>query len=90
MNAMEDFTQAEEVEVEIPKEAPEITPEMAYEFLGPIDHFLKVDVMKVGHNKYRLNGWSKRFIGDSIVPTNRIEKTKYVKFVDGYIVDETI
>ena len=64
--------------------------EVLKEFVGEIEHLLKIDCIKVGNNKFRINVWTQRYINESVVPTNRIVKSFYVEYKNNKIVDRTI
>ena len=58
-------------------------------FVGPVENLLKIDAINVYDNRFRVNVWTRTWVGDSVVPRNKIEKSFFVKY-DKEIVDLTI
>lgn len=58
-------------------------------FVGPVENLLKIDAINVYSDRFRINVWTVTWVGDSIVPRNKIEKSFFVKY-DKKIVDLTI
>lgn len=58
-------------------------------FVGPVENLLKIDAINVYDDRFRINVWTRTWVGDSVVPRNKIEKSFFVKY-DKEIVDLTI
>jgi hypothetical protein len=80
----------EEPEESEEKTGVEIPQNTLLKFVGHVPNMLKIDQHNLWDNRYRINVWTQRYIDESVVPTNRIEKSFFIHFVNGKIIDKTI
>ena len=60
------------------------------EFVGPVDNLLKVSATHLWDDRFRVNVWTEKYRENSICPDIKIDKTFFVHYNDGMIIDHTI
>ena len=69
---------------------PEIPQEVLKEFVGRIPHLMQITATHIYNNRFRVNAWTEQYFDDRVVPKIKIEKSFFVHYHEGIIIDETI
>ena len=74
-----------------PREEREIPDGKLTEFVGHVKSLLKIDAVRLWDDYFRINVWTSVY-GDeaSVVKSSRIEKSFFVCYREGVIIDKTI
>ena len=67
----------------------EIPQEVLKEFVGRVPHLMQITASHIYNNRFRVNVWTEQYFNNSIVPTIKIEKSFFVHYHEGIIIDET-
>jgi hypothetical protein len=67
-----------------------LTEEAAKDFVGFVPDLDKVKVYPIIQDKYRIDVWCRRSNPDRLVDDFWIDKSFFVSFVDGVVVDKTL
>ena len=59
-------------------------------FVGEVENLLKIDAKHLYDNRYRINVWTEIYKEGMFCPFHKIEKSYFIHYVDGEIVDKTI
>ena len=68
----------------------EIPTDKLKEFVGPVDNLLKISATLLWDNRFRINVWTEKYEKNAIFPTFSIDKSFFVHYNNGVIIDQTI
>lgn len=74
--------------VDPPKEV--VLDDIVKEFVGPVENLMRIDILPVFGDDYRINVWTSIVQNGRICATNRIVKSYYVSITNGILTDLTI
>ena len=74
----------------IPEKKPEIPQEVLEEFVGSVPYLMQITATHIYNNRFRVNAWTEQYFDDRVVPKINIEKSFFVHYHEGIIIDETI
>ena len=69
---------------------PEIPQRVLKKFVGSVPYLMQITATHVYNNRFRVNVWTEQYFDDKVVPKIKIEKSFFVHYHDGIIIDETI
>jgi len=59
-------------------------------FIGEVKNLHKIEIHKVGENRYRVNVWDQKLATDSVCHSYSVIDSYYMKYEDGNLTDLTI
>lgn len=75
----------------VKKEKPtEIHPKTLEKFVGKVDNLWFIESKFLYHNRFRINVWTETYKEGYYSAFHKIEKSYFVHYVDGVIIDKTI
>ncbi len=79
------------VEVMPTKDKPkEIDQKTLKEFVGEVENLWKTEAKHLYYNRYRINVWTETYQKGQFSPFQKIEKSYFIHYKDGKIIDKTI
>lgn len=73
------------------KEKPmEIDPTILEDFVGKVDNLWFIESKFLYNNRFRINVWTETYKEGYYSAFHKIEKSYFVHYVDGVIIDKTI
>tara|TARA_R100000008_G_C3532909_1_gene140295 strand:- start:320 stop:631 length:312 start_codon:yes stop_codon:yes gene_type:complete len=59
-------------------------------FVGDVENMWKIEAKHLYYNRYRINVWTESYEEGMFSPIYKIEKSYFVHYKDGEIIDKTI
>ena len=73
-----------------PKENEKIPDGKLTEFVGHVKNLSHIDANRLWDDHFRINAWTSTYGDDCVVRSSRIEKSFFVCYHEGVIIDKTI
>jgi hypothetical protein len=82
---------SKKVEIMPKKDKPkEVDRNTLKKFVGKVENLLKIDAKHLYYNRYRINVWTETYREGMFCPIQKIEKSYFIHYVNGEIIDKTI
>ena len=73
------------------RESPvDIDHKILKEFVGEVENLWKTEAKHLYYNRYRINVWTETYQKGQFSPFQKIEKSYFIHYKDGKIIDKTI
>jgi hypothetical protein len=72
------------------KKPTDIDQETLKKFIGEVENLFNIEAKHLYDNRYRINVWTETYKEGMFCPFHKIEKSYFIHYVDGEIVDKTI
>jgi len=83
-------SKAEKIDAASAEIKTEIPMNKLKEFVGPVDNLLQISAVHLWDNRFRINVWTSKYKENALSPTIKIDKSFFVHYNNGIIIDQTI